>query len=435
MLDVPLQEEPVDLHTELTQYKVLPRWAAEDEVLRWRLKYRHQQDLNAIANEPTAPDAETLKWVELELRPFTRELPLAGLEHGVVYLFSVALETVDGWSDWSQVVSCIPPSPQVPGKCAAVLPTVVGNHKVLLRWTRPIDVAVAGSISCGCILRYRVFAHWTGYTPGENTGTLTGEFDMQVEGDVDECEVDNLECCREYRFQVAAENVSGEGPLSDSSEPVSMPLPVPESPPMPMVRRPGHKSVIIQWQHPLSEAPLEGFTFRYTTGKDWESDSIEELNGVPVNLSQTTISGLKPGSTYIFQVRGISKYGDGYWSETSIPVNTLNGSVPAKVADLEVAHLYRSFISLQWSPPNDHGFDVTQQLLRFSFHADMSQAMEIEPSVRREKSKDMCELRHLQKKVYYFQVVALNKLGAGEWSEPLKVDLQTQALTAQAAVN
>eukprot|EP00971_Amphidinium_carterae_P076497 1510731-Amphidinium_carterae.1 len=117
-----------------------------------------------------------------------------------------------------------------------------------------------------------------------------------------------------------------------------MPLPVPEAPPMPMVRRPSHKSVIIQWQHPSSEAPLQGFTFRYTTDKAWESDNIQELRGVPVNLSQHTITGLKPSSTYIFQVRGISKYGDGYWSETSIPVNTLNGSVPAKVADLEVAH-------------------------------------------------------------------------------------------------
>ena len=33
-------------------------------------------------------------------------------------------------------------------------------------------------------------------------------------------------------------------------------------------------------------------------------------------------------------------------------------------------------------------------------------------------------LKHLQKnKVYYFQVAAVNKLGSGQWSDPLRVDV------------
>ena len=35
-----------------------------------------------------------------------------------------------------------------------------------------------------------------------------------------------------------------------------------------------------------------------------------------------------------------------------------------------------------------------------------------------------CPVKHLQKnKVYYFQVAAVNKLGSGQWSDPLRVDV------------
>mmetsp|Transcript_10808 Transcript_10808/g.24713 ORF Transcript_10808/g.24713 Transcript_10808/m.24713 type:complete len:458 (+) Transcript_10808:80-1453(+) len=424
--------EPIVLPVPGAGVKVLPRWAVEDEVCRWRLKYR-AQDVE-LDVEQSGTDSSASQWVELELRPFTRELPLAGLDHGLPHLFTVALETADGWSDWSRVVTCTPPAPGVPGQPAAVLPTVIGKKKVLLRWTRPVDVAVSGSVACGCVLRYRVLVTWTGYTPGEPVETakrLSGEFDIVVEGDMDECEVDDLDCCQEYYFHVAAENVSGWGPWSDRSEMVTMPPPVPEAPPMPMMRRPTHRTAIIQWQHPPSEAPLEGFTFRYTRAKDFESGAIEELPGIAPNMSQYLIQGLVPGATYIFQVRGVSKFGPGFWSETSIPMETPEGSEPAKVVDLAVAHIYRSFITLQWSPPNDNGFDLTKQVLRFSFTPKMEDAMEIEPPVRREKDMDMCDLRHLQKKVYYFQVGAENKMGKGHWSSPLEVNLQklgTEAL-------
>jgi len=76
---LPEAAEPFLIPVPAAGVKVLPRWAEEDEVLRWRLKYREHQ-----AGEPdrTGASIEDGKyWVELELRPFTRELPLTGLRH------------------------------------------------------------------------------------------------------------------------------------------------------------------------------------------------------------------------------------------------------------------------------------------------------------------------------------------------------------------
>eukprot|EP00913_Durusdinium_trenchii_P029087 g27272.t1 len=83
--------------------RVMPRWAEEDEVSKWRVKYR-------LNNEKAAEDPDS-EWIELELRHFTRELPLSNLPPGVHH-FRVAIETPDGWSDWSPPVECEPPPPQ-----------------------------------------------------------------------------------------------------------------------------------------------------------------------------------------------------------------------------------------------------------------------------------------------------------------------------------
>ncbi|CAK9078551.1 Chaperone protein DnaJ [Durusdinium trenchii] len=115
----------------------MPRWAEEDEVSKWRVKYR-------LNNEKAAEDPDS-EWIELELRHFTRELPLSNLPPGVHH-FRVAIETPDGWSDWSPPVECEPPPPQVPSKLASLLCEVLGVDAVKVRWSPPLDTATARAI-------------------------------------------------------------------------------------------------------------------------------------------------------------------------------------------------------------------------------------------------------------------------------------------------
>jgi len=410
--------------------KVLPRWAEDEIVFKWRLRYRCENEGETeIAGDGDFVVDEGEKWVELELRAFTRELPLTGLSHGRNHLFKVCIETDEGWSDWSSVVNCLIPSPELPAKPAAVFATVKDDDIVKIQWTRPIDCAA--SVSCGRITRYRLRVAWK--WPLATDDDVKGYCrEVLLEEDVDTYEVPDLECCHDYRFQVCAENITGWGEWSDPSAVINMPLPVPLPPPQPTLRRATHHSAVIQWQHPSpGGAPIETFRFRYTTSSDWSTD-VEEIHDVPHNQSQYVVKGLKPGMAYLFQVRAVNKYGMGIWSDTSIPMKTVDGQAPSKIKDLSVPHVYKSFITLQWPPAEDNGHEVTHHLVRHAFSPDMSGAIESELPVQRQGGYDTCSLRHLEKgKTYYFQVVAFNKLGMTEWSDPVTVCLPEKAMAKE----
>lgn len=420
---LPEAAEPIVLPVPSGAVKVLPRWADEDGVIRWRLKYRplHPDEKNPASQQlSSSAPVDTNKddgfaWIELELRPFTRELPLSGMEYGILHLFKVAIETPHGWSSWSRTVYCTPPSPEVPGKCAAVFALVKDDHTALVRWTRPIDYAAA--VSCGGILRYRVLVSWP-------HGSDLAHKEVVVEnGDSESCEVPDLECQRDFRFQVSAQNVSGWGEYSDPSPVLNMPPPVPPTLPQPTLRRAQHHSAVIQWQHPrVNDVPLESFRFRYTASDDWKND-VTEIHDVPPTLAQFVVEGLLSGTTYHFQVVALNRYGMGIWSESSIPIRTLDGYAPSKIEGLSVPNLYKSFITLRWPCAQENGFQATSHRLRFAHDAGMTDPVEIEPAVTRKDGMDSCDLRHLKKTVYYFQVAAINEMGMSEWSDPFFLDL------------
>jgi len=410
--------EPLVLPVPAGAVKVLPRWSDDDDVQRWRLKYRVRQA------EERDDDAlnEHAEWIELELRPFTRELPLTGLDHGLLHFFRVAIETVDGWSDWSRVVNCVPPSPELPGKCAAVLAVVKDKVTALVRWTRPIDSAA--SVSCGEIRSYRLLVTCMGGDPDETGQTR----EIQIDEFVESFPVTSLSSCCNYTFQIAAENVTGWGDWSDPSAVLHMPLPVPAAPTKPTLRRATHHTVVIQWQHPdPGDAPITTFGFRHTTGSDtWKAkDTVVEIHDIQHNLSQYVVQGLAPGLEYFFQARAVNKYGAGIWSETSIPIKTLDGGEPAMIENLTVPHIYKSFITLQWPPAFDNGWEVTKHIMRHAHSEDMADATNYhDVTVVRQGHFDTCSLRHLVKgRAYYFQVAAFNKNGTGPWSQPVIVSL------------
>lgn len=398
--------------------KVLPRWAEEDRVSRWRLRYRQREADEEDREGAEGNKSDGKRWVELEMRPFTRELPLTGLAHGVDHYFKVAIETKDGWSDWSAVVKCQPPSPEPPGKCAAVFVTVADNTTAVVRWTRPIDYAAASS--CGLLTRYQLRVTW----PPCEDGTEGGCHDITIAEDVDSFEVGDLVCCRDYQFQVRCENTSGWGDWSDPSIVIKMPLPVPAPPPQPSLRRATHHTAVIQWQHPdPGGAPIQSFRFRYTTSSDW-SHSVEEGGDVGHNLSQYTITGLLPGSTYLFQVCAVNKYGMSVWSNSSIPMKTVDGQAPSRIKDLQVPNIYNSFITLQWPPAEDNGFEVSDHTVQHSYSPDMTDPIIDRSPIRKQGNFQTCSIHHLEKgKTYYFQVAAANKMGVSDWSEPVKIEM------------
>lgn len=409
---LPKAHVPIVLPVPTGSVKVMPRWAEEDEVSKWRVKYRMYdgQDPNY--------DGENLPWTELELRYFTRELPLSGLESGQIHHFKVAIETPDGWSEWSDAVNCEPPLASPPGKPAAVYAIVQDGSSASIRWTKPLDFAVATPTLR--IYRYRILVSWP---PAPEEEPDTNYREILVEEDTDNYLVTDLHSLTDYYFQVAAENVAGWGEYSDPSAPVNVVPPVPMTLGSPTLRRATHHSVVIQWQHPpLCDVPVESFRFRYTSSSDWSQD-VNEIKDVAANLSQYVIQGLRPGMIYIFQVRALNRFGMGIWSENSIPIRTLDGGRPAKIQDLTAPHVHKSFIRLQWRPVEENGYEVTSHLLRFAHMPEMEGAVEAVPAVIRCDSFDYCDIRHLKKLNYFFQVAAVNKMGMADWSDAVVVDM------------
>lgn len=409
--------------------KVFPRWPADAKVQKWRLRYCEEGGNDDLARRRSAEERlESDEAVELELRAFTRELPLTGLQSGVRHFFKAKMLTEDGeWSAWSDTAECLVPSPTAPGKCAAVLATVKDATTALIRWSAPIDCAS----STGQITEYRIRAC--------SAWPLQSEEDLRLHckehpidpssAEVGTFEVPNLECCVDYRFQVAAKNAGGWGDWSDPSEVINMPLPVPAPPSKPTLRRPTHHSAVIQWMHPnQGGAPIESFRFRYTTSEDWKED-VTEIHDVPQNLSQYVIKGLRPGRQYLFQVRAVNKYGIGIWSESSVPMRTVEGQAPSQIQNLTIPHIYESFITLRWPPVEDNGYEVTHHSVRYAFSPDMKDPIELpDPDVRDQAGFETCSLRHLAKgKTYYFQVVAFNKMGMTDWSPPVELHLASRA--------
>eukprot|EP00933_Yihiella_yeosuensis_P084078 TRINITY_DN9844_c1_g1_i1.p1 TRINITY_DN9844_c1_g1~~TRINITY_DN9844_c1_g1_i1.p1 ORF type:complete len:446 (+),score=71.39 TRINITY_DN9844_c1_g1_i1:60-1397(+) len=411
---LPKAAEPYVLEVSFGCVKVLPRWNIDDEVSKWRVKYRpHLGDNDS--NPDLDDDGQT--WTELELRFFTRELPLSGLAAGVLHYFKVAIETPDGWSDWSPVVRCITPEPTLPGKPAAVYCLLKDGTTALIRWTRPVDfalVAPAARITC-----YRILVTWPP-AYGEDPDTCKRE--ILVEEDVDEFFVTDLRSLTDYTFQVAAQNAAGWGDYSEPSPTLQMMPPVPITLNQPTLRRATHHSVVIQWQHPPpSDEPCDSFSFRYTSSGNWK-EGVSELTEIAPNLSQFVIQGLRPGQIYIFQVRAINRFGMGIWSESSMPIRTLDGKAPTKIENFTAPNVYKSFITLQWSPAEENGYDVTSHVLRYSFVGNMENPVELVPDVERKAGFDRCDIRHLQKHKYYFQVSAINKMGMSEWSDAVVID-------------
>jgi len=221
------------------------------------------------------------------------------------------------------------------------------------------------------------------------------------------------------------ENVTGWGEFSDChGQILNMPCPVPPQLPPPTLRRATHHNVVIQWQHPpIGEVPVESFRFRYSASGDFESNDVQMVEGVAANISQHIIHGLSPGTNYTFQVTAVNRYGMGIWSDTSLQTKTLDGTTPSKITGLCVPNIYKSFITLQWQPASVNGFPVNKHLIRFSYKKDMSDPIELEPTVVRHQGQDRADIRHLKKLQYFFQVACFNVKGMSDWSDAVEVDL------------
>lgn len=113
----------------------------------------------------------------------------------------------------------------------------------------------------------------------------------------------------EYEFRVFAENAAG---LSEPSLPCPFTLAddpkfLPSPPAKPSVIDSSRSSITLSWTKPLFDggAPVTGYKveFRKTTEEDWT------IGVHSTETTECTVTGLTPGTEYVFTVRSINKIG------------------------------------------------------------------------------------------------------------------------------
>jgi hypothetical protein len=85
---------------------------------------------------------------------------------------------------------------------------------------------------------------------------------------------------------------------------------------------------------------------------------IKKAENLETLFCSVEIPGLLPGITYRMRIAGVNKTGQGSWSEPSFSQPTLPG-IPEKPQPPKLIEKDLTWITFQWTPPNDSGSAIT----------------------------------------------------------------------------
>ena len=234
-------------------------------------------------------------WTDANYNGAGTSTTLSSLTNGQRYDVQVrATNSVDS-SDWSTAAAATPDAK--PGKPAAPTVTVLGATSLRVGWTTPANT---GSVITGYTLQQSA-------NNGANWSPVSG-----VSGTSTRHDVTGLTPGTAYVFRVRATNGAGNGDWSDAST-AATPNAVPGKPAVPTATVLGATSLRVRWTAPVNPGSvITGYTLqqRANNGTDWSPVS-------GVSGTSHDVTGLTPGTAYVFRVRATNAAGDGAWSDSS----------------------------------------------------------------------------------------------------------------------
>lgn len=149
--------------------------------------------------------------------------------------------------------------------------------------------------------------------------------------------------------------------------------------------------------------------FIWQTGWGTDPDEPENFN----NTSDTSLSGLTPGTTYYFWGRGQNAQGFGPWSVRS-QVTTLR--IPDAPSAPVISDVTQVSVVATWTPNGDGGTAITSYQLGYGTNSSAPTT-----TVTATSPKSVTGLT--PGLTYYFWTRAINSVGTGPWSAPTSVKL------------
>lgn len=327
---------------------------------------------------------------------------VTGLANGTAYLFRVAATNGAGSSAYLTTQSAITPIANAPN--APVITSVsAGNGQVILNWTAPAN---GGAAITDYVIDYstNVGATWTNFDHPPSTSTSAT--------------ITGLTNGLSYIFRVAAVNSTGTGQYSLYSQ-AAVPATLSDAPTSVSASISG-TNINVSWQSPTFNggAAITDYVIQYSSNAGTSWTTFSDATSAVTN---TVVTGLALGSTYIFRVAAVNKVGSSVYSVNSSPL--FFALVPSAPASIQAISTNNS-IQLSWSTPNANGSAIIDFTVQVS--ANNGSSWTTVSSTHTANIITIGSPTVDLGSTYMFRVAARNTIGLGSYATSASVTLYPQ---------
>ena len=319
-----------------------------------------------------------------------------GLSPGTTRHYRVAAVNQYGQGDWSNEASATTSS--LPGRPTGLTARARGTSEIELDWTAP-----SGG---GPVTGYRI--EWS------ETGTGTRGWTLLVRNSrTTSYTHTRLSPGTTRHYRVAAINTAGPGPWSSVVQ-ATTEVTVPGAPTSLRVTLRGTDQIRLTWTRPSTDggSPITGYQIERSPNRAPDSWVIH-VRSTNSNATTYTHTGLAPGTTRFYRVAALNDQGNG--DPSNVVDGTTNAARPGQPQNLRARATGPTSITLNWeAPASDGGTPITGYTIRTRGPNDG-----IWITIQRNTGSTATTFMHtgLQPATAYrYQVAAINRVGAGQWS-------------------
>ena len=318
------------------------------------------------------------------------------LSPGTTRHYRVAAVNRHGQGEWSDEVQATTSRP--PGRPTGLTAQAQGTSRIELEWTAPTD---GGPVT----------GYWI-----EWSSTGTGGWTRRVRNSRATSYTDTgLSAGTTRHYRVAAINAAGEGPWSRVVQ-ATTEVTVPDAPRSFSVNPNGLRGsteLRLTWRPPSNTggSPITGYRIEWSSTGAWPGTFL--LPG-PTGTTTTYVdTGLAPNTTRYYRVRALNVQGQG--NPSTAVRGTTNAARPGQPRNLRARAAGPTSITLAWeAPASDGGARITGYTIRRKIEPGGAW-IEIERNTG-STATTFTDTRLQPATGYSYQVAAINRLGAGQWS-------------------
>ncbi len=262
---------------------------------------------------------------------------ITGLTNGQSYQVQVAAVVGFGADPRNVVSLTVSATPAAKPSTPSAPSLTPGNAQLTVSWTAPSDNGAAIS----------------DYDVQYKLSSVTGWTDANYDGAGTSTTLSSLANGQRYDVQVRATNSVGSSDWSTSTTDTPTDV-APGKPAAPTVTVLGATALRVNWATPTNTGSvITGYTLQQSTdgGTNWST-----VSGVSGTGTSHDVTGLTPGSAYVFRVLATNAAGAGAWSDASSPATPAAAPAAPAIPNLAPGD---GQLTVSWSTPAANGAAIS----------------------------------------------------------------------------